>query len=68
MYYQLNDKFRWINVLLEGDIYVIEETLTYMLWHPNGNNANMSAPTVGNNIRTINEAIDIAKHLWKYAG
>ena len=61
MYYQLNDKFRWINVLLEGDIYVIEETLTYMLWHPNGNNANMSAPTVGNNIRTINEAIDIAK-------
>ena len=61
MYYQLNDKFRLINVLLEGDIYVIEETLTYMLWHPNGNNANMSAPTVGNNIRTINEAIDIAK-------
>ena len=61
LYYQLSDKLRWVNILLEADIYVIEETLTYMLWHPKGSNANMSARSTGNSIRTINEAMDIAK-------
>lgn len=61
LYYQLSDKQRWINALLEGDIYVVEETLLYMMWHPKGENANMSAPSLETFIRTNNEALDIAK-------
>lgn len=59
LYYQLGDKWMWLCVLLNGNIHVIEEPLTYMLWHPESKTANMSSVTLDSCVRTCNEGEDI---------
>lgn len=58
-YRQLDDLFLWIHLLLEKEIYIVEEPLMVFRWHTSGTNQNMSAPTQENLIRHWNEMADI---------
>lgn len=63
LYYQLGDAFLWINILEKKEIFIIEEVLTYILWHPHGQNKNMSALSEKSIVRTNNEKADIVKYV-----
>lgn len=55
--YQMGDKYLWMNILLDHDVHVIEEPLTYVRWHPHAKVANMSAMNLDSTARTINEEV-----------
>lgn len=57
--WQLPDLYMWIKILMKDDIYVINEVLMNFLWHPHGDNANMSTPNIVTEIRTYNETVYI---------
>lgn len=50
----LPDYAMWLQLLLDGNIHIIEKRLTYFRWHDD-ENANMSAPNKINLMRSYNE-------------
>ena len=54
-FYQLGDLFMWIQMLMENDIYIVEEPLISFRWHARGENQNTSSPNQKVDIRTRNE-------------
>ncbi len=56
-YYQLGDKHLWMNFLMKHDIFVVEEQLTFMRWHPNSKTPNMSSITSESAVRTYTETV-----------
>lgn len=62
-FYQLGDLFTWIQMLLENDIYVIEEPLVWFRWHSSETSRNMSLPNYETNIRTRNEKIILIEEI-----
>ena len=65
-FYQLGDMHSWLELLLEHEIYVIEEPLVRYRWHLAGNNCNSSALSSESKVRTNNEqAIIIEKIITK---
>lgn len=58
--WQLGDWNIWLEILLKGDIHIIEEELTYFRWHSRGTDQNVSAPSIKSIIRTNNEKAIIA--------
>lgn len=60
---QIQDMEMWIQILINGgDIYVVQEALTSFRIHALGDNQNMSAATIENTIRGINENIYMLFH------
>jgi glycosyltransferase involved in cell wall biosynthesis/SAM-dependent methyltransferase len=52
---QIPDMFKWVDVLLLCDIYVIQLPLTHMGIHYSGDNPNESSPSTDNTLRSLFE-------------
>lgn len=52
---QIGDMFLWLRIVMEEDIYIVNEPLVYFRWHNSGDNRNMSAMTDDNALRICNE-------------
>ena len=62
-FYQLGDWYLWLLILLEYDIYVVQEPLVCFRWHESGENHNMSAQNDKSLIRSYNETADAIEEI-----
>lgn len=62
-FYQMSDTHLWILLLLEYEVYVVEEPLVYFRWHTSGSNCNMSTVSMDSMVRTENEHAIIIKEI-----
>ena len=58
-YRQLDDVFCWVQLLMQGELYVLQEPLMIFRWHSKGENRNESFPTKKANQRMCNEWSDL---------
>lgn len=67
-YVQLSDYYRWLIAIQMGEIHVIEKPMVKFRWHIEGTNANDSAPSMENMIRTNQEHMDIVLQIVETIG